>query len=178
MSRSLYSAINSTYVIKVGGGGEIRVFVKSIREHNWAFKNNWFQNKPLLFFYYCVSTAPFFFLFFFFPFLRYATVSELRVWHALLILLSLMRAHRSGIVGGVLFFAKCMLHTLSPRVFHYPRRIFMFSALSFILSLCIYSSQFFCLRTSANTFTAENYSFDSIFTFLFPLHFYNWLSIF
>jgi len=153
------------------------VFVKSIREHNWAFKNNWFQNKPLLFFD-CVSTAPFFFLFFFpFSSLR-DSVRVTRVTCFIDFVIANASASQWN-RGWCSFFRKVYVtHSLSARVSLSPQNIHVFRALVYSLSLCIYSSQFFCLRTSANTFAAENYSFDSIFTFLFPLHFYNWLSIF
>lgn len=46
-----------------------------------------------------------------------------------------MRAHRGSWVVFFFFFTKCVCHMFCPRAFHYPRGIFMFSALSFIPSL-------------------------------------------
>lgn len=55
-----------------------------------------------------------------------------------------MRAHRSGIVGGVLFFVKCVLHVLSARVSLSPQNIHVFHALVYSLSVFIPVSFFVC----------------------------------
>lgn len=148
----------------------MKVFVKSMREHNWAFTNNWFQNKPRPFFD-RMSTALFFFLFFLPPFFTTATASELRVWHALLILLS-ANASASRIVGGCSFFSQSVCVTCSLRArFIIPAEYSCFPR-SRLFPLCIYPGRFFYLRISANTLATENYSFDSIFPFLRPSRFF------
>lgn len=139
-----------------------------MREYNWAFENNWFQNKPWPFFD-RVSTAPGLFSFsFFFPFLHDATVSELRMWHALLILLSANASPSRQNRGWCSFSRKvCVTRSLHARFIILAE--YSCFPCSRLFSPCIYSGQFFCLRASANTLAAENYSFDSIFPFFYTL---------
>lgn len=76
------------------------------------------------------------------PFFTTATESELRVWYALLILLS-ANASASRIVG-VLFFRKvCVSHVLSARVSLSPQNIHVFRALVYFLSVFIPVGFFF-----------------------------------
>lgn len=113
-----------------------------MREYNWAFENNWFQNKSWPFFD-RVSTAPFFFLFFFLFFTTRQCPSyacDTLYWFCY----PLMRAHRGRIVGGVLFLAKCVSHVLSTRVSLSSRNIHVFHALVYSLPVFIPVSFFVC----------------------------------
>lgn len=105
-----------------------------MREHN-SFENNWFQNKPRLFFD-CVSTVSFLsplFSPFFTTRQRPSYSCDTLYWFCY----PLMWAHIAAESWVVFFFTKCVSRVLSARVSLSPRNIHVFRALVYSLPIFI-----------------------------------------